>query len=55
VLVGFFVERSAEMIVGLLGILKAGGVCVPMDTAFPQEQITFMLADTNVTVPAKRN
>ena len=49
-LVGLFVERSAEMIVGLLGILKAGGVYVPMDTAFPQERIAFMLADANVKV-----
>ena len=50
VLVGLFVERSAEMIVGLLGILKAGGAYVPMDTAFPQERIAFMLADANVKV-----
>ena len=50
VLVGLFVERSAEMIVGLLGILKAGGAYVPMDAAFPQERITFMLADANVKV-----
>jgi amino acid adenylation domain-containing protein/FkbM family methyltransferase len=50
VLVGLFVERSAEMMVGLLGILKAGGAYVPMDTAFPQERITFMLADANVKV-----
>ena len=49
-LVGLFVERSAEMIVGLLGILKAGGAYVPMDTAFPQERIAFMLADANVKV-----
>lgn len=50
VLVGLFVERSADMVVGLLGILKAGGAYVPMDTAFPQERITFMLADANVKV-----
>ena len=50
VLVGLFVERSVEMIVGLLGILKAGGAYVPLDTAFPQERISFMLADANVTI-----
>jgi non-ribosomal peptide synthetase component F len=55
VFVGLFVERFADMIVGLLGILKAGGAYVPMDTTFPQERITFMLLDANVTVPAKRN
>ena len=50
VLVGLLIERSAEMIVGLLGILKAGGAYLPMDTAFPQERIAFMLADANVKV-----
>lgn len=48
--VGIFVERSFEMIVGLLGILKAGGVYVPLDTMYPQERIAFMLEDAQVNV-----
>jgi amino acid adenylation domain-containing protein len=48
--VGLLVERSLEMIVGLLGILKAGAAYMPMDTAFPQERIAFMLTDANVTI-----
>jgi amino acid adenylation domain-containing protein/FkbM family methyltransferase len=48
VLVGLFIERSMEMIVGLLGILKAGAAYLPMDTAFPRERIAFMLADADV-------
>ncbi|HEY9803487.1 MAG TPA: amino acid adenylation domain-containing protein [Leptolyngbyaceae cyanobacterium] len=50
VLVGICVERSLEMIVGLLGILKAGGAYVPLDPAYPQERISFMLADAQVSV-----
>ena len=45
VLVGICVERSLEMIVGLLGILKAGGVYVPLDPTYPQERLSFMLDD----------
>ncbi|MBD2166912.1 amino acid adenylation domain-containing protein [Calothrix membranacea FACHB-236] len=48
VLVGICVERSLEMIVGLLGILKAGGVYVPLDPGYPQERLAFMLADTQI-------
>jgi amino acid adenylation domain-containing protein len=44
-LVGVCVERSLEMVVGLLGILKAGGAYVPLDPSYPQERLTYMLQD----------
>jgi amino acid adenylation domain-containing protein len=50
VLVGICMERSLEMVVGLLGILKAGGAYVPLDPAYPAERLAFMLADTGVPV-----
>jgi amino acid adenylation domain-containing protein/non-ribosomal peptide synthase protein (TIGR01720 family) len=50
VLVGICVERSLEMVVGLLGILKAGGAYVPLDRAYPQERLSYMLMDSGVEV-----
>jgi amino acid adenylation domain-containing protein len=50
VLVGLCVERSLEMVLGLLGILKAGGAYVPLDPAYPQERLTFMLRDAQVPI-----
>ncbi|MHC5858901.1 non-ribosomal peptide synthetase [Nostoc sp.] len=50
VLVGLCVERSLEMVVGVLGILKAGGAYVPLDYAYPQERLAFMLQDAQVSV-----
>ncbi|MCG8347097.1 MAG: amino acid adenylation domain-containing protein, partial [Chloroflexales bacterium] len=44
-LVGLCVERSVEMLVGLLGILKTGGAYVPLDPSYPAERLAFMLAD----------
>ncbi|MEW6738133.1 MAG: amino acid adenylation domain-containing protein, partial [Acidobacteriota bacterium] len=49
-LVGICLERSIEMVVALLGILKAGAAYVPLDPAYPQERQVFMLADTNTSV-----
>jgi amino acid adenylation domain-containing protein len=50
VLVGICMERSLEMIVGLLGILKAGGAYVPLDPTYPKERLAFMLEDAQVLV-----
>ncbi len=44
--VAICVERSLEMVVGLLAILKAGGAYVPLDPAYPAERLAFMLADS---------
>ena len=48
--VGLCVERSPEMIVGLLGILKAGGAYLPLDPDYPQDRLAFMLADAGAPV-----
>jgi amino acid adenylation domain-containing protein/non-ribosomal peptide synthase protein (TIGR01720 family) len=48
--VGIFVERSPEMVVGLLGILKAGGAYVPLDPAYPREHLAFTLEDAEAPV-----
>nr|CAC01604.1 peptide synthetase [Anabaena sp. 90] len=50
VLVGICVERSLEMIVGLLAIFKAGGAYVPLDPEYPQKRIQFMLKDSGTSV-----
>ncbi len=43
--VGIMIQRSAEMLVGLLGILKAGGVYVPLDPGYPADRLKFMIDD----------
>jgi amino acid adenylation domain-containing protein len=50
VLVGICLERSVEMVIGLLGILKAGGAYLPLDPAYPVARLAFMLADASVEV-----
>ena len=49
-LVGICVERSLEMIVGLLGILKVGGAYVPLDPAYPRERLAYMIEDAGIDV-----
>ena len=50
VLVGICVERSIEMVVGILGILKAGGAYLPLDPAYPKEHLAFMLEDAQLSL-----
>jgi amino acid adenylation domain-containing protein len=49
-LVPICVERSLEMVVGILGILKAGGAYVPVDPAYPEDRISYMLEDTGASI-----
>jgi amino acid adenylation domain-containing protein len=48
--VAICVERSLEMVVGLMAILKAGGAYVPLDPGYPAERLAFMLRDSRPTV-----
>lgn len=50
VLVGLCVERSPEMVVGLLGILKTGGGYVPLDPGFPPERLAYYVEDSRMPV-----
>ncbi|MCB0167205.1 MAG: amino acid adenylation domain-containing protein, partial [Anaerolineae bacterium] len=47
-LVGLCIQRSPEMVVGLLAILKAGGAYVPLDPSYPPERLAFMMADAQL-------
>jgi amino acid adenylation domain-containing protein len=55
VLVGICVERSLEMVVGLLGILKAGGAYVPLDPSYPTERLSYMVSDAGIEVLVTQN
>lgn len=50
VLVAVCLERTVEMVVGLLAILKAGGAYLPLDPAYPSERLAFILEETQVPV-----
>ncbi len=49
-LVGLLVERSLDMVVGLLGILKAGGAYVPLDPSFPPDRLRYVIEDAQMRV-----
>ncbi|WP_447739004.1 non-ribosomal peptide synthase/polyketide synthase [Pseudomonas laurentiana] len=50
VLVGIAMERSLEMVVGLLGIVKAGGAYVPLDPEYPQDRLSYMFEDSGIAL-----
>ncbi len=50
VLVGLYMERSLEMVVSLLAIMKAGGIYIPLDPSYPMQRITYMLEDSEADV-----
>jgi non-ribosomal peptide synthetase component F len=49
-MIGIMSHRSVEMVVGLLGILKAGGAFVPLDAGYPPERLSFMLKDARISL-----
>ncbi len=50
VLVGIYMKRSIDMLVSILGVLKAGGAFVPFDVSLPQERLNFMIEDTQMPI-----
>ncbi|MCY8814957.1 amino acid adenylation domain-containing protein [Bacillus atrophaeus] len=48
--VGICIDRSIDMIIGILGIMKAGGAYVPLDPKFPNERLKFMIEDAKISV-----
>ncbi|MEE1866823.1 amino acid adenylation domain-containing protein [Pseudomonas auratipiscis] len=50
VLVGIAVERSIDMVIGLLAILKAGGAYVPLDPEYPEERLAYMIEDSRIAL-----
>ncbi|HST59834.1 MAG TPA: condensation domain-containing protein, partial [Longimicrobium sp.] len=53
--VGLRLERSVENVIATLGVLKAGGCCVPVDTSYPAERMELMLADSGARVLVSRS
>ncbi|PFX35092.1 hypothetical protein COL31_30940, partial [Bacillus pseudomycoides] len=49
-IIGLYVDRSIEMVVGLLGILKSGGAYLPLDPTLPENRISYMVKDSGVNL-----
>jgi len=49
-LVGLYVDRSVEMLVGMLAVLKAGGAYVPLDAMYPEARLDYILEDANPNI-----
>ncbi len=49
-LIGVYLSRSADMVIGILGILKAGAAYVPLDPAFPKQRLNFMIDDSQLSL-----
>ncbi|SFB07600.1 non-ribosomal peptide synthetase [Clostridium frigidicarnis] len=54
-IVGIMVERSLEMIIGIIGISKAGGAYLPIDPKCPKDRIDYMISDSNATILLSKN
>ena len=54
-IVAVMVERSIEMIIGIMGIIKAGGAYLPIDPGYPKQRIQFMLEDSNANILITQN
>jgi amino acid adenylation domain-containing protein len=53
--VGLCLERSLEMAVGVLAVLKAGGACLPLDLSWPKDRLRFMLEDAHSSILLTQN
>lgn len=49
-LVGICMDRSIEMVVSILGTLKAGGAFIPLDPVYPQERLDYMISDSSISI-----
>jgi amino acid adenylation domain-containing protein len=54
-LVGVYLDRSLDLVIGLLGILKAGAAYVPLDPSFPQERLAYMMQDAGISIVVTRS
>ncbi|MDI3411512.1 AMP-binding protein [Bacillus sonorensis] len=53
-IVGVMAERSAEMIIGIMAVLKSGGAYLPIDPEYPEDRIKYMLEDSGIDILLKK-